>query len=246
MFAGPASTTSRTWTLRSHATPWWSSPACRDRESRRWPSGRSTRRRSGGIWNRSLPMRGACFTRWACPRSTKSTVSRRRSRCSSSADHRPHVRRSAASRRSRICCGCSTRGPGTYPRGQAHLDAEAFSTNTPAGACPECHGLGRVYQVTEASMVPDPSKTIRERAIAAWPPAWHGQNLSGHARVHWGTTSTRPGAISRRRTASGSCSPRSSRRFRSTPATRRPKPGAPSSERRSRATRVTSRARVVT
>src|SRR4051812_36793241 len=66
---------------------------------------------------------------------------------------------------------------GTYPRGQAHLDAEAFSTNTPAGACPECHGLGRIYQVTEASMVPDPSKTIRERAIAAWPPAWHGQNL---------------------------------------------------------------------
>ena len=26
-------------------------------------------------------------------------------------------------------------------------------------------------------MVPDPSLTIRERAIAAWPPAWHGQNL---------------------------------------------------------------------
>jgi excinuclease ABC subunit A len=25
--------------------------------------------------------------------------------------------------------------------------------------------------------VPDPSLTIRERAIAAWPPAWHGQNL---------------------------------------------------------------------
>src|SRR5689334_13768306 len=66
---------------------------------------------------------------------------------------------------------------GQYPRGQAHLDAEAFSPNTPAGACPRCHGLGRVYEVTEKSMVPDPSKTIRERAIAAWPPAWHGQNL---------------------------------------------------------------------
>ena len=66
---------------------------------------------------------------------------------------------------------------GTYPRGQAHLDAEAFSPNTPAGACPECHGLGRVYRVTERSMVPDDSLTIRQRAIAAWPPAWHGQNL---------------------------------------------------------------------
>jgi excinuclease ABC subunit A len=66
---------------------------------------------------------------------------------------------------------------GDYPRHQDHLDAEAFSPNTPAGACPRCHGLGRVYEVTERSMVPDDSKSIRERAIAAWPPAWHGGNL---------------------------------------------------------------------
>lgn len=66
---------------------------------------------------------------------------------------------------------------GVYPPGQAHLDAEAFSPNTPAGACPRCHGLGRIYDVTERSLVPDDSLTIRERAIAAWPPAWHGQNL---------------------------------------------------------------------
>src|SRR6201747_980984 len=66
---------------------------------------------------------------------------------------------------------------GDYPRRQPHLDAEAFSPNTPAGACPECHGLGRVYAVTERSMVPDDSLSIRERAVAAWPTAWHGQNL---------------------------------------------------------------------
>jgi excinuclease ABC subunit A len=66
---------------------------------------------------------------------------------------------------------------GRYPEGQEIIYAEAFSPNTPEGACPQCHGLGRVYEVTEASMVPDPTKTIRERAIAAWPPAWHGQNL---------------------------------------------------------------------
>lgn len=66
---------------------------------------------------------------------------------------------------------------GDYPPGQTHLDAESFSPNTPEGACPRCHGLGRVHEVTEASMVPDPSKTIRERAIAAWPTAWGGQNL---------------------------------------------------------------------
>jgi excinuclease ABC subunit A len=66
---------------------------------------------------------------------------------------------------------------GDYPSGQPMLYAEAFSPNTAEGACPACHGLGRVYDATEASMVPDVSKTIRERAIAAWPPAWGGQNL---------------------------------------------------------------------
>jgi excinuclease ABC subunit A len=66
---------------------------------------------------------------------------------------------------------------GTYPPKQPMLFAEDFSPNTPQGACPRCHGLGKVYEVTEATMVPDPSLSIRERAIAAWPPAWHGQNL---------------------------------------------------------------------
>jgi excinuclease ABC subunit A len=66
---------------------------------------------------------------------------------------------------------------GDYPRGQPLLYAESFSTNTAEGACPKCHGLGRVYEATEKSMVPDDSLTIRERAVAAWPTAWHGQNL---------------------------------------------------------------------
>jgi excinuclease ABC subunit A len=66
---------------------------------------------------------------------------------------------------------------GDYPPGQELLYAESFSPNTAEGACPECSGLGRVYDATEASMVPDDSLTIRERAVAAWPPAWHGQNL---------------------------------------------------------------------
>jgi excinuclease ABC subunit A len=66
---------------------------------------------------------------------------------------------------------------GDYPQGQGIIYAEAFSPNTPEGACPQCHGLGKVYEVTERSMVPDDSLTIRERAIAAWPTAWQGQNL---------------------------------------------------------------------
>ena len=67
---------------------------------------------------------------------------------------------------------------GEYPKGQGILYADAFSPNTPQGACPECHGIGRVFNVTEELLVPDPTKSIKERAIAAWPPAWQGKNLS--------------------------------------------------------------------
>ncbi|MFB9830803.1 excinuclease ABC subunit A [Actinoallomurus acaciae] len=66
---------------------------------------------------------------------------------------------------------------GNYPADQPMLFAEDFSPNTVEGACPACHGIGRVYEVPERLMVPDRSLTIRERAIASWPPAWHGQNL---------------------------------------------------------------------
>jgi len=65
---------------------------------------------------------------------------------------------------------------GNYPAGQPMLYAEDFSPNLPQGACPECHGLGRVYEVSEDLMVPDDSLTIRQRAVASWPLAWQGQN----------------------------------------------------------------------
>ena len=38
---------------------------------------------------------------------------------------------------------------GTYPAGAPRLDSDAFSPNTAAGACPHCHGLGGVHEVTE-------------------------------------------------------------------------------------------------
>lgn len=66
---------------------------------------------------------------------------------------------------------------GDYPPKQSIIYAEEFSPNTPEGACPKCHGIGRIYDVTEKSMVPDDSLSIRDRAIAAWPTAWQGQNL---------------------------------------------------------------------
>ncbi|SOC49544.1 excinuclease ABC subunit A [Blastococcus aggregatus] len=66
---------------------------------------------------------------------------------------------------------------GTYPPGARRLEADAFSPNTAAGACPRCQGLGVVHDVTEDLLVPDPSLSIRDGAIAAWPGAWQGANL---------------------------------------------------------------------
>jgi excinuclease ABC subunit A len=67
---------------------------------------------------------------------------------------------------------------GTYPADAAgRLESDAFSPNTAAGACPRCHGLGIARDVTEQSLVPDPTLSIRDGAIAAWPGAWQGKNL---------------------------------------------------------------------
>ncbi|MCX4820865.1 excinuclease ABC subunit UvrA [Streptomyces sp. NBC_01142] len=66
---------------------------------------------------------------------------------------------------------------GVHPEGAEQLDSDSFSPNTAAGACPECHGLGRVHRTSEELLVPDPSLSVREGAIAAWPGAWQGKNL---------------------------------------------------------------------
>ncbi|WP_278262287.1 excinuclease ABC subunit UvrA [Nocardia sp. AG03] len=73
--------------------------------------------------------------------------------------------------------GPARTGPGHYPEGTNRLYSDAFSPNTVEGACPRCHGQGVVHEATEASMVPDPSLSIREGAIASWPGAWQGKNL---------------------------------------------------------------------
>lgn len=70
-----------------------------------------------------------------------------------------------------------SRAPGSILAGAERLDSDAFSPNTAAGACPECHGLGLIHRTTEELLVPDPSLSIRDGAIAAWPGAWQGKNL---------------------------------------------------------------------
>ncbi len=48
------------------------------------------------------------------------------------------------------------------------LEPRLFSFNTPLGACPHCRGFGLVPTISFERLVPDPNKTLREGAIAAW------------------------------------------------------------------------------
>ncbi|MEJ6548133.1 excinuclease ABC subunit UvrA [Corynebacterium sp. USCH3] len=70
---------------------------------------------------------------------------------------------------------------GTYPddvrERVGRLGSDRFSPNTAAGMCPTCQGTGTVHAPTEESMVPDPSVSIDDGAIAAWPGAWLGKNF---------------------------------------------------------------------
>ena len=129
---------------------------------------------------------------------------------------------------------------GSYPPGQPELHGEAFSTNSPEGACPHCHGIGRLYDATEQTMVPDPSLTIRERAIAAWPTAWGGQNQRD-ILVTLGYDVDRPWRELPERIASGYCSPKNSPPSRFMPDSLPKRRSAPSNEKRSRVIREPSR-----
>ena len=48
------------------------------------------------------------------------------------------------------------------------LEPRSFSFNSPFGACPECTGLGVKLEVDEELVIPDPSLSIEEGAIAPW------------------------------------------------------------------------------
>jgi excinuclease ABC subunit A len=43
-----------------------------------------------------------------------------------------------------------------------------FSYNSPLGACPACRGFGRVVGIDRARVVPDGSRSLREKPIAPW------------------------------------------------------------------------------
>ena len=59
-----------------------------------------------------------------------------------------------------------------------HPSAESFAFNS-YGACPACQGLGVRSEVDEATLVPDPDKTIEDGAVLAWNSG--GRRLSMYA-----------------------------------------------------------------
>jgi excinuclease ABC subunit A len=58
------------------------------------------------------------------------------------------------------CTYCGVSMPEMTPR--------AFSFNSPHGACPECQGLGAVYDFDPARLVPDENLSLEGVAIAPW------------------------------------------------------------------------------
>jgi excinuclease ABC subunit A len=58
------------------------------------------------------------------------------------------------------CVDCGISMPEMTPR--------AFSFNSPHGACPECQGLGAMYDFDPARLLPDESLTLLQGAIAPW------------------------------------------------------------------------------
>jgi len=58
---------------------------------------------------------------------------------------------------------CPQHGPGL-----PELEPRVFSFNNPHGACERCHGLGAQLEIDPALVVPNPSLSIQEGALAPW------------------------------------------------------------------------------
>ena len=58
------------------------------------------------------------------------------------------------------CAFCGTSFP--------ELTPQMFSFNSPQGMCPTCGGLGNMLEVDPVLLVPDPTLSIREGAVAIW------------------------------------------------------------------------------
>jgi excinuclease ABC subunit A len=61
------------------------------------------------------------------------------------------------------------------------LEPRMFSFNSPFGACPECHGIGEIMQISEDLIIPDKNKSIIDGAIAIYSKmdiGWRSQQIA--------------------------------------------------------------------
>ena len=58
--------------------------------------------------------------------------------------------------------------------GLPELEPRVFSFNSPHGACPRCTGLGSQQEIDPELVVPDPTLSISEGAVAPWPVGHNG------------------------------------------------------------------------
>jgi excinuclease ABC subunit A len=68
--------------------------------------------------------------------------------------------------------------PNDHPLSIEELEPRSFSFNSPYGACPTCTGLGTRLEADPELIVPDPTKTLAQGAVAPWSGA-HGRDYFG-------------------------------------------------------------------
>jgi excinuclease ABC subunit A len=67
------------------------------------------------------------------------------------------------------------------------LEPRMFSFNSPWGACPTCHGLGEITEVTADKVIPDWSLSIMDGALAVYGKmdlSWRAQQLAAVGKKH--------------------------------------------------------------
>ena len=80
------------------------------------------------------------------------------------------------------CPKCRTALPEIEPR--------LFSFNSPHGACPDCSGLGVKMELDPAKIVPNPSLSIAQGALAPW--SWRAGSGTGRCWRAWPGSGTSP------------------------------------------------------
>ena len=145
----------------------------------------------------------ACFTRWPYRKSTKSRGCRRRLHCSSSGVRPPLVHPSAASRHCPICCGCCIRAPETIRAASRFCMPSRSPPIRRRAHVPSVMAWAAIYEVTEKSMVPDDSLTIRAARDCRLADRMGRTEPARHPRNAWAMTWIVRGANCRRRIATG-------------------------------------------